>query len=97
MMNCPSCKEGELFLKDESTYVYTYRMDEDGWVKWKDQDGYTSYLFVDREQKDFNQYVECSHCKKIFEHSIDSSEHGDMIILKKAIHSNGPISNDFFV
>jgi len=96
-MKCPECTTGKLYLKDEATYVYTYDIKDDGRVKWKEDEGYISYLFIDREQKDFNQYVQCSTCKKRFEHIVESSEDMDMIILKKAIHSNGQISNNFMI
>ncbi len=96
-MKCPECKSGNLFLKDEATYVYTYDIQEDGKVKWKDDKGYQSYLFLDREQKDFNQYVQCNNCSQIFEHIVEKEHDMDMVILKKAINSNGEISNEFLV
>ncbi|MEW9121067.1 MAG: hypothetical protein AB2421_00055 [Thermotaleaceae bacterium] len=96
-MQCPKCITGKLILKDEVTYVYLYEIRDNGEIKWKDEEGYTSYLFFDREQKDFNQYVQCSQCDARFEHIVESKEDMDMIILKKAIHSNGPISNDLFL
>ncbi|WP_129599655.1 hypothetical protein [Anaerophilus nitritogenes] len=96
-MKCPTCKSGKLFLKDIVTYEYLYDIKEDGEVKWKDKEGYTSYLFVDRKQKNFKQIVQCNHCHQIFNHKIENNPNKDMIILKKAIHSNGSISNEFFV
>ena len=96
-MRCPQCENGELFLKDEATYVYTYAIQEDGKVTWKDDDRYISYLFIDREQKNFNQIVQCNTCSKKFEYLIESSEDMDMVILKKSIHSNGQVSNHFMV
>lgn len=96
-MKCPECKKGNLILKDVVTYEYLYDIGDDGKLKWNDNEGYTSYLFIDRRQKDFKQFVQCNHCKKIFEHLIERNHDMDMVILKKAIHSNGPVSNDFFV
>ncbi|AOT69088.1 hypothetical protein [Geosporobacter ferrireducens] len=96
-MYCPNCTNGKLILKDEVTYVYQYDIQDNGEVKWKDAEGYTSYLFFDREQKDFKQYVQCSKCETIYLHIVESREDMDMIILKKAIHSRGPVSNDFFI
>ncbi len=96
-MKCPNCEKGNLLLKDEVTYVYLYDLADDGKVKWQDQEGYTSYLFVDREQKDFKQYVQCNNCSEVYDHIVERAHDMDMIILKKAIHSNGPVSNDFFV
>ncbi|WZL74275.1 hypothetical protein QBE52_05930 [Clostridiaceae bacterium 35-E11] len=96
-MKCPHCKDGKLLLKDVVTYQYVYDIADDGKVKWQDPEGYTSYLFIDREQTDFKQYVQCNECKKVFDHLIESEHDMDMIILKKAVHSNGPVSKDFFV
>jgi len=96
-MKCPKCKTGKLFLKDEATYVYTYDIQEDGRIKWKDDNGYLSYLFLDREQRDFKQYVKCNSCAQTFEHIVERTENMDMIILKNAIHSNGEISNDLMI
>ncbi|MFZ5969148.1 MAG: hypothetical protein ACOYVK_18485 [Bacillota bacterium] len=96
-MNCPSCKNGKLYLKDEVSYVYTYDIQDDGYIQWDEKGDYTSYLFIDREQKDFQQYVQCSHCRSRFQHIIERKHDMDMVILKKAIHSNGPISNEFFI
>lgn len=97
MMKCPECSKGKLFLKDAATYVYTYDIQEDGKIKWRDDNGYQSYLFIDREQKDFKQYVQCDSCGQIFNHMVESTEDMDMVILKKAVHSQGEISNKFMV
>lgn len=96
-MKCPNCSNGNLILKDQVTYEYSYEIGNNGKVKWQDDDGYTSYLFVNREQKDFKQSVVCNKCHQIFDHIIERAHDQDMIILKKAIHSNGPISKDLFV
>ena len=96
-MHCPKCTHGKLYLKDEATYVYTYDIQTDGQVKWKNDEGYLSYLFIDREQKDFRQYVQCNACKEIYHHDVENKQDMEMIILKKAVHYNGEISNEFMI
>ncbi|TCO74569.1 hypothetical protein [Marinisporobacter balticus] len=96
-MKCPECNNGKLILKDIVVYEYLYDIREDGKVKWTNNEGYTSYLFMDRKQKDFKQSVQCNHCQKIFDHIIERNPNMDMVILKKAIHANSSVSNDLLV
>lgn len=82
---------------DEVTYVYHYHINEDGLIKWNDDQGYTPYLFFNREQKDFKRKVQCDHCKKEYDFEIEKDHDSQMVILKKGIHSNTKVDSHLFV
>lgn len=96
-MKCEECLEGNLILKDEVTYVYHYHIKEDGTVKWNDEEGYAPYIFFNREQMDFKQIIQCDNCHKCYDFEINKGYDTQMVILKKAIHSNNTKDLSFFV
>lgn len=95
-MKCPKCK-GELLLKDEVTYIYSYKIDDRGKILWEDEDGYTSYFFVNREQKDFQQYAQCMDCLEKFDVHLQKNDNDEMVILRGAIKTLGEVSKHPFV
>ncbi|ABR49318.1 hypothetical protein Amet_3180 [Alkaliphilus metalliredigens QYMF] len=96
-MKCKSCPNGNLILKDQVTYVYHYQIRDDGAIKWNDKEGYTPYLFFNREQQDFRQTVQCDQCTQIYDFKIKKDYDNEMVILKGAIHSQGEIDAQPFV
>ncbi len=96
MLKCTNCNQGNIILKDEVTYEYHYHIKDDGTVKWNDGEGYTPYLFFNREQKDFKQKIQCDHCNKEYDFNIEKDHDQQMVILKKAIHSNGVLDPEPF-
>jgi len=96
-LKCTSCTQGNIILKDEVTYVYHYHIKDDGSIKWDDEEAYAPYLFFNRDQKDFNQKVQCDNCNKEYDFKIAKDHDQQMIILKKAIHSNNMIDSRPFV
>ena len=79
-MECPNCK-GKILLKDEATYIYSYEIGEE-------KDGITPYLFYNREQKDFHQYLQCETCKRIYDFNSKEDPKIDFTILQKAVRSD---------
>lgn len=90
-MKCTNCEKGNLILKDEVTYVYHYQIKDTGAVKSSDEEGYAPYLFFNRDLKDFKQIVQCDHCNKEYDFKIQKDYDQQMVILKKAVHSNGAL------
>jgi DNA-directed RNA polymerase subunit RPC12/RpoP len=86
---CPHCSSKGLLLKDQATYVYSYKINENGEVDWTDEEGYVSYLFYNREQIDFTQFVACENCGQQFPYSLEKDQRGvDFVILQKAVRSD---------
>lgn len=96
-MKCTICNQGNIILKDEVTYVYHYHIKDDGTIKWNDEEGYTPYLFFNREQKDFKQKVQCDGCNHEYNFKIEKDHDQQMVILKKAIHSNTKVDSNLFI
>ncbi len=59
---CPVCRRGEIILKYEAKYVYSYKIDSDA-PGVNNKDEFMSYLYDNREQTESVQYIECNVCK----------------------------------
>ncbi len=62
---CPICNATHLILKYEATYEYSYILDANspGLHNTKEL---LPYMYDSREQKDAQQYIECTTCKTRF-------------------------------
>ncbi|QUH27063.1 hypothetical protein [Serpentinicella alkaliphila] len=93
---CPKCLSKKFSVKYESTYVYSYKIEPPNSTEPKDENG-LSFLFDNREQKGFKQYIECLECKTQYpcQFTMDS-KNIDFTILSKAIRSNYVEKPEFF-
>lgn len=62
---CPVCNANHLILKYQATYEYSYSLDVNapGLHNTKEL---LPYMYDSREQKDAQQYIECTICKTRF-------------------------------
>ncbi len=86
---CPHCHHCDFTAKYEATYVYSYHLDTTNNTSSHSDDTSAPFLFDNREQKGYKQYIECNYCKAQYpcEFTLDS-DHVDFTILKKAIRSS---------
>lgn len=86
---CPKCKGENFEIKHEATYVYTYKIDTVYENKHDEQPENLPFLFDNREQTNFKQYLECKQCGTKYPCSFDKdNETIDLTIMKKAIRSD---------
>ena len=58
---CPLCHQGELSLKYEAKYIYSYIIDSDC-PGLKNHEEFYPFLYDNRKQTESNQYIECDYC-----------------------------------
>lgn len=61
LLVCPECNSSQFLIKYEATYVYSYIIDSDA-PGLKNTEEFLPFLYDNREQKETNQYLECSKC-----------------------------------
>ena len=91
---CPKCKGKNFEIKHEATFLYTYKIDTlNGNV---DEDENLPFLFDNREQTCFKEYIECSKCGVKYPCAINKENQTiDLTIMKKAIKSDNVEAPEF--
>lgn len=93
---CPKCNSKNFEIKHEATYCYTYKIDLLN-AKLDDEElENLPFLFDNREQTDFKEYIECSKCGVKYPCSIDKDNQTiDLTIMKKAIRADNVETPEF--
>ncbi len=94
---CPHCHHAQFTAKYEATYVYSYNIDTSNTSQSNSDDTPAPFLFDNREQKDFKQYIECNYCHAKYPctFSLDSDQ-VNFTILQKAIRANHTENIEFW-
>ena len=86
---CPKCNNKNFEIKHEATYLYTYKIDITNENIDELESANLPYLFDNREQTCFKEYIECSKCGKRYPCSIDQENQTiDLTIVRKAIRAD---------
>ncbi|MDR5658958.1 hypothetical protein RH915_05605 [Serpentinicella sp. ANB-PHB4] len=91
-IHCPQCEGKNFVAKYESTYVYSYKIQNPDSKEVnpviKNEEA-LPFLFDNREQKNASQYIECDDCGEKYpcEFTMDAKQI-DFTILQKAIRSD---------
>jgi len=86
---CPNCKGENFEMKHEATYLYTYKIDTIN--VYIDDKGLENlpFLFDNREQTCFKEFIECNQCGAKYPCSFDKDNQTiDLTIMKKAIRAD---------
>jgi hypothetical protein len=86
---CPKCNSKNFEMKHEATYLYTYKIDlvnihvnEEGLEN-------LPFLFDNREQTCFNEFIECNNCGAKYPCSFNKDKQTiDLTIMRKAIRAD---------
>jgi len=94
---CPKCNGENFEIKHEATYRYTYKIDTVN--VYIDEEGLENlpFLFDNREQTCFKEYIECNQCGAKYPCSVDKSNQTiELTIMKKAIRADHVKNPEFF-
>jgi DNA-directed RNA polymerase subunit RPC12/RpoP len=93
---CPKCNNKNFEMKHEATYRYTYKIDTASENIDDEQSENLPFLFENREQTCFKEYIECDHCGVRFPCSFDKdSQTIDLTIMRKAIRADNVDTPEF--
>ncbi len=94
-LKCPKCNNENFQVKHEATYIYTYKIDM---VNAEDEESDNlPFLFDNREQICFKEYIECSTCGNKYPCCVDKNNQTvDLTIMKKAIRADNVGKPEFF-
>ena len=91
---CPKCHGKNFEIKHEATFLYTYKIDMLN--KNIDENENLPFLFDNREQTCFKEYIECSKCGVKYPCSINIDDQTiDLTIMKKAIRADNVENPEF--
>jgi DNA-directed RNA polymerase subunit RPC12/RpoP len=93
---CPKCNNKNFEMKHEATYLYTYKIDTiDTNVEGEELEN-LPFLFDNRQQTSFSEYIECNHCGTKYPCCFDKNNQTiDLTIMKKAIRADNVKSPEF--
>lgn len=94
---CPKCNGKNFEIKHEATFLYTYKIDTLN--ESIDEEGSENlpFLFDNREQTCFKEYIECSKCGNKYPCNVDKENQTiDLTIMKKAIRADNVKTPEFF-
>jgi uncharacterized protein YbaR (Trm112 family) len=97
LLVCPKCNGKNFEVKNEATYLYTYKIDTASSII--DSEGIENlpFLFDNREQTCFKEYIECDFCGTKYPCSFDKdSQTIDLTIMKKAIRADNIDTPEYF-
>ncbi|MCB2295498.1 hypothetical protein LGK95_18610 [Clostridium algoriphilum] len=84
---CPKCNSKNFEMKHEATYLYTYKIDTVN-VDNEELEN-LPFLFDNREQTCFKEFIECNQCGTKYPCSFNiENQTVDLTIMKKAIRSD---------
>jgi DNA-directed RNA polymerase subunit M/transcription elongation factor TFIIS len=91
-LKCPRCDSENFEMKHEATYLYTYKIDtanSNNNNNNNDESENLPFLFENREQTSFKEYIECHNCGNRYPCSFHKdSQTIDLTIMKKAIRAD---------
>ena len=94
---CPKCNNKNFDIKHEATYLYTYKIDT---VNINIDNGKSEnlpFLFDNREQTCFKEFIECNRCGAKYHCSFNKDNQTvDLTIMKKAIRADYVKKPEFF-
>jgi len=94
---CPKCNSKNFDIKHEATYLYTYKIDK---VNVNIDNGKSEnlpFLFDNREQTCFKEFIECNQCGAKYPCSFNKDNQTvDLTIMKKAIRADHVKKPEFF-
>ena len=93
-LTCPKCNGKNFEIKHEATFLYTYKIDMmNGNI---DEEENLPFLFDNREQTCFKEYIECSKCGVKYPCTINKEKQTiDLTIMKKAIRADNVENPEF--
>ncbi|MBU3146191.1 hypothetical protein [Clostridium sp. CF012] len=95
-LKCPKCKSENFEIKHEASYLYTYKIDLVNTNMEDEELENLPFLFDNREQTCFKEYIECSTCGTKYPCSIDKDNQTiDLTIMKKAIRADNVETPEF--
>ena len=93
---CPRCNSKDFQMKHEATYLYTYKINTLNISIDDEESENLPFLFDNREQTCFKEYIECNHCGTRYPCSFDkNSQTIDLTIMKKAIRADNVKEPEF--
>jgi len=94
---CPKCNSKNFEIKHQATYLYTYKIDTTSWNTDDVESQNLPFLFDNREQTCFKEYIECNNCGVRYPCSIDTNNQTiDLTIMRKAIRADNIETPEFF-
>jgi DNA-directed RNA polymerase subunit RPC12/RpoP len=88
-LTCPRCDSKNFEMKHEATFLYTYKIDITNASIDEKQSENLPFLFENREQTCFKEYIECLNCGNKYPCSFNKdSQTIDLTIMKKAIRAD---------
>ena len=94
---CPKCNGKNFEIKHEATFLYTYKIDMLNEISMRKDQKILPFLFDNREQTCFKEYIECSKCGNKYPCTIDKENQTiDLTIMKKAIRADNVKTPEFF-
>ena len=86
---CPKCNGKNFEVKHEATYLYTYKIDTVNTNIDDEESENLPFLFDNREQTCFKEYIECNQCGTKYPCSFDKDNQTiDLTIMRKAIRAD---------
>lgn len=86
---CPKCNSKNFEIKHEATYLYTYKIDTANISSDNEETENLPFLFDNREQTCFKEFIECNECGTKYPCSFDKfNQTIDLTIMKKAIRAD---------
>ena len=86
---CPKCHSKNFEIKHQATYLYTYKIDTMNANADDIESQNLPFLFDNREQTCFKEYIECNQCGIRYPCSIDTANQTiDLTIMRKAIRAD---------
>ncbi|MBW9159551.1 MULTISPECIES: hypothetical protein [Clostridium] len=96
-LKCPKCNSKNFEIKHEATFLYTYKIDTVNETISEEGSENLPFLFDNREQTCFKEYIECSTCGSKYPCSFDKDNQTiDLTIMKKAIRADNVKNPEFF-
>jgi len=96
-ITCPNCNSGNFLLKQEATYVYSYRIDKSDIEDTLDKTTKLPFLFDNRDLKKSDQYIQCESCNEKYPMEVNLSDNQiSLTILRKAIRADHTENPEFF-
>ena len=93
---CPKCKGKNFEIKHEATFLYTYKIDSVNGTIDDEESENLPFLFDNREQTCFKEYIECSKCGVKYPCSINKENQTiDLTIMRKAIRADNVENPEF--
>ncbi|WAG59681.1 hypothetical protein [Clostridium estertheticum] len=93
---CPKCNGKNFEIKHEATFLYTYKIDIVNASIDNEESENLPFLFDNREQTSFKEFIECDNCGTKYPCSFDKyNQTIDLTIMKKAIRADNVKDPEF--